>query len=142
MTARKKKPAPKKPAKKKKKTGAQANNKNALKHGFYSAFFSREEKFRLDLQPALDILAEINLARVLLDKLKDEISFKEISRTDNNGSNYRDDHYLSQLSKATDLMVSIATLTRTDYLIHPDKKGSVQTSILTALEELRLEMGI
>ena len=139
MTARKKKPAPKMPARSK---GAQANNKNALKHGFYASKFSRDEKSRLDLQPALDMLSEINLLRVLLDKLKNEISFKEISRTDNNGDNYRDDHYLSQLSRVADLATSVATLTRTDYLIHPDKKGNVQISILTALEELRLEMGI
>lgn len=143
MTSKRSNPTDKrKPkAKNKRKPGAPANNKNALKHGFYSKNFSADEKKRLEDQGALDVLGEINLIRVMLDKLKEQIDFTEVTRLDNNASEYRDDHYLSQLNTLSAMTGSIATLVRTHYLTH-GKSGDIQSSILAALEELRLEMGI
>lgn len=133
--------AKRKPKKRKPGAGAKANNKNALKHGYYSKTFTADEKKRLDDQGALDVLAEINLIRVSADKLKDQISFDEVTRTDNNGTEFRDAHYLAQLNTLSAMTTAIATLVRTHYLTH-GKSGDIQSSILAALEELRLEMGI
>lgn len=124
----------------KRKRGAQPANKNALKHGFYSKNFTTAEKKSLDTTET-NVLSEINLIRVMLTRLEEQISFKEIIRTDNNGTEFRDAHYLAQLNTLTAMTGSIATLVRTHYLTH-GKGGDVQTSILAALEELRLEMGL
>lgn len=123
------------------KKGAQPKNKNALKHGYYSKQFSADEKARLDGADNLDVLAEINLIRVQIDRLTEQISFDEIMRVDQNGSEFRDSHYLQQLNTLSAMTGSMATLVRTHYLTH-GKSGDIQTSILTALEELRLEMGL
>jgi len=133
---------PRKPrAKKGRKPGAQPNNKNALRHGFYAKSFTVEENKRLDEQTSIDVQAEINLIRVMLDKLKEQISFDEITRLDNNQSEFRDSHYLNQLNTLSAMTQSLSTLVRTHYLTH-GKSGDIQDSILRALEELRLEMGL
>jgi hypothetical protein len=128
-------------SKPKKKRGGQIGNKNAERHGFYGTHFTADENKRLDSQDSIDVLAEINLIRVCVDKLSNQISFDEITRTDNNGTEFRDGHYLQQLNTLSAMTQSIATLVRTHYLTH-GKSGDVQSSILAALEELRLEMGI
>jgi hypothetical protein len=139
MTARtKRKPK----AKSGRKQGAQPGNKNALRHGFYQTHFSRDESKRLDdLTDEIEIIAEINLIRVYLDRLTEQISFDEITRTDNNGTQFRDTHYLQQLNTLSAMTQSMATLIRTHCLTH-GRSGDIQSSILTALEELRLEMGL
>lgn len=122
--------------------GAQPGNKNAMRHGFYQKRFSTEEAKRLDGQKdSLDVMAEINLIRVFLDRLTEQISFDEITRTDNNGAEYRDGHYLQQLNTLSAMSTSLTTLIRTHYLTH-GKSGDIQNTIFEALEELRLEMGI
>lgn len=132
----------KKPVRKRKPGGgAKKGNKNALRHGFYSKDFTTDQKKRLDDSDSIDVLAEINLIKVCIDKLKEEISFDEITRSDNNGTTYRDSHYLSQLNTLAIMTGSIATLVRTHYLTH-GKNGDIQSSILEALEQIRLEMGI
>jgi uncharacterized protein YjcR len=139
MTA-KRKPKPKTG----RKQGAQTQNKNAQRHGFYSKSFSADETKRLDAQDekdVLDVLSEINLIRVCVERLNDQISFEEITRTDGNGTEFRDTHYLAQLNTLSAMTQSIATLVRTHFLTR-GKSGDVQQSILTALEELRLEMGL
>lgn len=135
------KPRKKPRTKSKRKPGAQSGNKNALRHGFYSKTFTADENKRLDEQTTIEVEAEINLIRVCLDKLKHELSFDEIIRTDANQSEFRDGHYLQQLNTLTLMTQSISTLVRTHYLIH-GKSGDIQSSILQALEELRLEMGL
>lgn len=117
------------PKKRKRKSGAQPNNKNALKHGFYSRQFSKDEKSRLDLQDSTDVLAEINLLRIYVDRIAEHLSIKTKPTDD-------DLKILNTLSLITQ---SISTLTRTHYLIR-GKSGDVQDSILRALEEIRLEM--
>ncbi len=122
--------------------GAQKGNKNALRHGFYSKHFTAEEKQRLDtFTDSLDITAEINLVRMCLDRLTEQISFDEVSYMDDKGNELRNDHYLKQLNTLSAMTQSLATLTRTHYLTH-GKSGDIQSSILAALEELRLVMGI
>lgn len=123
------------------KQGAQPNNKNALKHGFYSKQFSAEQNKRLDQQATIDVEAEINLIRICLDNLQQQLSFKEVTRTDDKGNEYRDGHYLLQLNTLAIMTQSISTLVRTHYLIR-GKSADIQTTILQALEEIRLEMGI
>lgn len=124
-----------------KKPGAQSNNKNAQKHGFYSKDFTTDQKKRLDGQTVIDVEAEINLIRVMLDNLKEQVSFDKVTRQDNNGADFRDTHYLQQLNTIALMTQSISTLVRTHYLIR-GKSGDIQSSILQALEEIRLEMGI
>lgn len=121
--------------------GGQTGNKNALRHGFYSKTFSSEEKKRLDLTASIDIESEIALIRICLDKLKDQISFEEVIRKDDKGNETRDNHYIQQLNTLAIMTQSISTLVRTHYLIK-GKSGDIQDTILHALEELRLEMGI
>jgi len=48
----------------KKKRGAQPQNQNARKHGFYSALFKARERALLDQIPAADLSAEIELIRL------------------------------------------------------------------------------
>jgi hypothetical protein len=127
-------------AKSAKKRGGQSGNKNRLRHGFYSKSFTADENKRID-SAELDVLAEINLIRVMLSRLENQISFKETTRTDNNGAEYRDAHYLAQLHTLSAMTTNIATLIRTHHLMN-DKTGDVTISIMAALEELRIEMGI
>lgn len=129
------------------KPGGKPGNKNALKHGFYSKQFSAEQNSRLNDQKPGDVESEINLNRVCLDRLYNQIDMDPVYQQgkDADGlmieTNQRDDHYLKQLNTLSIISQSIATLIRTQHLIH-GKSGDVQDSILRALEELRLEMGI
>ncbi len=134
MSKRRKK---EKPAKR----GAQEGNKNALKHGFYAKAFSPEEIARLDVTDPLDVAAEVALNRVLIDRLQAQINFTAETRSDSNGNQIRDEHYLRQLSALAAMTAAQGSLVRTQYLVK-GKAGDVQQAILTALEELRLEMGI
>jgi meiotically up-regulated gene 157 (Mug157) protein len=123
------------------KAGAQAGNKNALRHGFYSKSFTPDENKRLDSQDPTDVKAEIALIRVCIDKLKNELDFDASWHKDTNGNQTRDDHYLKALNTLSIMTQSLSTLTRTHYLVR-GKSGDVADSIMRALEELRLEMGI
>ncbi len=49
----------------KRKRGAQPENKNALRHGFYSSAFKARELQFLDKMPLTDLSAEIELIRVM-----------------------------------------------------------------------------
>lgn len=54
------------------KRGAQANNKNAFKHGFYSKHFKELEKKALESVSASDLTPEIDLLRVNINRLMEE----------------------------------------------------------------------
>ena len=84
--------------KSKRKRGAQPNNKNALRHGFYANKFTADENSRLDNQQPTDLTAEIALMRVYVDRLSNELDFSPIERTDAQGNTSRDMHYLNQLN--------------------------------------------
>jgi hypothetical protein len=137
---KKRKPASRKP-------GAQPGNKNAEKHGFYAKRFNFDETKRLEGTERLSIESEIDLLRVCLDRLTSELDFDAVylMGKDENGApiqtQQRDSHYLQQLNTLSLMAQSLATLARTHYLTR-GKGGTVETSILEALEELRLEMGI
>jgi len=145
MTPKPKPPRDRAPGARKKakrKRGAQPGNKNAERHGFYSKSFTPDESSRLDAFGAdLSLIAEINLNKVMIDRLQSEISFAIKTISDSNGNSLRDDHYLRQLSTLAAMTAAQASLVRTQYLVK-GKAGDVQQSILAALEELRLEMGI
>lgn len=51
------------------KRGAQPNNRNAFKHGFYSKHFKGLEKKALESVSASDLTPEIDLLRVNMDRL-------------------------------------------------------------------------
>ncbi len=51
-----------------KKRGAQPNNKNAYKHGFYSKYFSAFESKALSDLPLTDVSNELGLMRVQIDR--------------------------------------------------------------------------
>jgi hypothetical protein len=125
------------------KSGGQPGNKNAMRHGFYANRFTDEQKKKLDGQDATDLQAEINLIRVCLDQLYDQLYFEAeyLPNKDGGQSNIRDDHYLKQLNTLSIMTQSLSTLARTQYLIK-GKGGDVADAIMHALEELRLEMGI
>ncbi len=131
---------PRKKEKSKRKRGAQQGNKNAQKHGFYSKQYTVEETRRLSADNG-ETISEIILLKVMIDRLSQEISFDPKTISDSNGNSMRDDHYLRQLNTLSAMTTSQATLLRTQYLIK-GKTGDLQTAILTALEELRLEMGL
>lgn len=114
-----------------KKPGAQPGNKNALRHGFYAKNFTKDENERLDLTDKIDVTSEIALIRVCIDRLKDHLSLDKKP----------DDETLKALNTLSLMTQSISTLTRTHYLIR-GRSGDVHDSILRALEELRLEMGL
>jgi len=126
---------------KSRKQGGQPGNKNAMRHGFYAKRFTAEEQTRLDSQDSTDVQAEIALIRVCMDRLTNELNFKIVTTVDMQGNITRDDHYLKQLNTLGLMTQSLSTLTRTHYLIK-GKGGDVADAIMTALEELRLEMGI
>ena len=123
------------------KPGAQAGNKNALRHGFYAKGFTADESKRLDKEKADDVLSEIALLRVCIGKLQKELDFDAKTIVDSNKNDMRDDHYLRQLNTLGIMTQSLSTLTRTHYLTR-GRSGDVTDSILRALEELRLEMGL
>ena len=131
----------KKKEKSTRKRGGQQGNKNALKHGFYSKSYKPDEVKRLNENDATDLFSEISLLRVMTDRLQAEISFDTQTLTGANGNNVQDDHYLRQLHTLSAMTTSLATLIRTQYLTR-GKSGDLQSSILAALEELRLEMGL
>lgn len=123
------------------KPGAQKGNKNAEKHGFYSKNFTPDETKRLATSDRYSLDDEIDLLRVCIDRLNQELSFDEIERTDSQGNTIRDAHYLQQLNTLSIMTQSISTLIRTHYLTR-GKGGAVETGIMEALEELRIEMGL
>jgi hypothetical protein len=131
----------KKKAKTGKRSGGQPGNKNALRHGFYSNAFTADENKRLDTTDQIDVTSEIALLRVCIDRLQKELDYDALEHKDQQGNISRDDHYLRQLNTLGIMTQSLSTLTRTHYLTK-GRAGDVHDSILKALEELRLEMGL
>jgi hypothetical protein len=62
----------------KKNRGGQKNNKNALKHGFYSELLSPAEIARLNKIKGVDLDDEVKLLRSLTYKLAEQIDTKQI----------------------------------------------------------------
>jgi hypothetical protein len=121
--------------------GAKPGNKNALKHGFYSKHFNITENKRIEGSDTFSIEGEIELIRVCIDRLAKELSFENITHTDEKGNESRDRHYLEQLDTLSIMTQSLSTMIRTHHLTR-GKGGVVEKGILDAMEELRLEMGL
>ena len=122
----------------KRKHGGQPGNKNAQKHGFYSRHYQAEEKTRLDESDNLSVEDELDLLRLYMDRLADQLSFERVDVT-TQGNTIRDSHYLQQLNTLSLMAQTRATLVRTHYLTR-GKGGNIEQTILEALEEIRLEM--
>lgn len=114
-----------------KKPGAQPGNKNAEKHGFYSKHFSKDESIRLADTDRMSIEGEIDLIRVYIDRLASIVSAKDKLSDDD----------LKALNTLSLMTQSISTMIRTHYLTR-GKGGVIESTIMEALEELRLEMGL
>jgi|SRR3970282_314139 len=132
---------PKKKGKNGRNAGAQPGNKNAQKHGFYSRQFSTTESKRLEGQDRFTIEDELDLLRVCMDRLTEQLSFDEITHRDDKGNYTRDNHYLQQLNTLSLMTQSLSTMIRTHYLTR-GKGGTLEQGIMEALEELRLELGL
>lgn len=98
----------------KRKAGAPPGNLNALKHGFYSRFFTVTELTDIEaLNP--DLTAEIALLRVITRRLFDRLSFME---EDSNKLDIED--YESLTSCLTSSIVRLATIMRTNLFLTGD----------------------
>ena len=113
----------------KKKRGGQSGNKNALKHGFYSAYFRTAEKrdFNAEYQ---DLTSEINLARAMARRLTKNILPKMDNLTE------EDIPTANLLLNATK---AIATLKRTQAIL-THGLSDVEKAILQAIMELEDEL--
>jgi len=114
----------------KRRQGAQPGNKNAEKHGFYSKNFSSEETTRLANSDLHSVEHEIELLRIYVSRISELVPLDEIGENE-----------LKALNTLSLLTQSISTMIRTHYLTR-GKGGVVEKSIMDALEELRLEMGL
>jgi len=148
-----------------KRPGAQPGNKNALKHGFYAERFTTAEKERLELQDPTDVEGEIAFLRVCLNRLGEQMNFEipdpiatiidaeenldlatpseifDLATQEKAMPARADEHLLKQLNTAANISLAIATLTRTQHIIH-GKTGEVTDAIKDAFEQIRLDMGL
>jgi hypothetical protein len=107
----------------KRKRGAQPGNNNAVRHGFYSRFFTRAEMSGLDSDVKGEFHDEINLARVNAIRLAEVLQdYKSMSIEDFIAASNALSHYLDR----------IRSLTRAQKFIYQN-----QTTIEQALEELK-----
>lgn len=113
------------------KPGAQPGNKNALRHGFYAKAFTKDESARLDLNDEIDVLSEIALIRVCIDRLKEHLEL----------TSKPDDNALKMLNTLSVMTQSISTLARTQYLI-TGRQGGILDDIEEAFAQIRMEHGI
>ena len=107
----------------KRKRGAQPGNSNAVRHGFYSRFFTRAEMSGLDSDVKGEFHDEINLARVNAIRLAEVLQdYKSMSIEDFIAASNALSHYLDR----------IRSLTRAQKFIYQN-----QTTVEQALEELK-----
>ena len=115
------------------KPGAKKGNKNAEKHGFYSKQFTLDESNRLADSDLLSLESEIELINVFMDRLATLLP-EQFTRQ-------QLDNDLKSLNTLALMMQSKSTMIRTHYLTK-GRGGLIEQTILEALEELRIEMGI
>jgi hypothetical protein len=123
------------------KPGAQPGNQHALKHGFYSRHFNANETDRIEEGERYSLDNEIDLLRVCIDRLTEQLKFEKENTTDRHGNTITDDYNLKSLNTLSLMAQGVSTMIRTHYLTK-GKGGTVELSILQALEELRDELGI
>ncbi len=115
-----------------------SGNKNALKHGFYAKRLSASEKERAEGVDSGDFSGEIVMLRAVVDRIFVRVSKRGL---DANSTDKIDEGTLKTLGTLALVMQSMATMARAHYLIFGNS-SEVERSILDALEELRMEMGI
>ena len=113
-----------------KKKGAQPGNKNALKHGFNSAYFRTAEKRDFPRIDAESLESEIMLLRAMLRRLTRGVA----SKLDSLGE---DDVPTARL--LLDTSKAIATLARTQAIL-THGLSDVESAILQAIMELDDEL--
>jgi hypothetical protein len=128
------------------KGGAPKGNQNAAKHGFYSRLYKGDEGDRIAaLEDKYSLDGEIDLLRVCIDRLAEQLEFNKetLTLTNRDGSTQEvsDDYNLRSLNTFSTMTQALATLVRTHYLTK-GKGGEVELGIMRALEELRVEMGL
>ena len=111
------------------KKGAQPGNKNALKHGFYSAYFRPAEKRDFSRFDDETLQSEINLVRAVLRRLTRGVAHK----MDKLGE---DDIGIARL--LLDTTKTLATLKRTQAIL-THGLSDVEEAILQAIMELEDE---
>lgn len=146
-----------------KKRGAPIANTNALKHGFYSKRYRAEEKERLDGVSTTDVKSEIAFLRVCMDRLAQKMGMVLIDEnsdasgaaniaTNSDPADLATTHTksdvgptteqdLKELNTLSNMAQSLATLVRTQHLIHGGK-GEIDDAIKRALDEIRADMEI
>jgi hypothetical protein len=128
------------------KPGSQPGNQKALKHGFYSRLWKGDEAQRIaDLEDKYNLDGEIDLLRVFINRLAEKLEvhkeYYTVTDKAGNVSEIPDDYNLRALNTFSSMTQALATVIRTHYLTK-GKGGTVETGIMQALEELRLEMGL
>ncbi len=116
-------PSPTKPSRKA--SGGQPGNKNALKHGFYSALFTPEEVERFSGSP--ELRDEQQLLRATAFRIARHLRFDTLNQAELNGAF----HLLLAIQR-------IATIERTIQLSH-GRGGELGKTILEALQEMNPE---
>ena len=123
------------------KRGGQRNNKNAMRHGFFSKRFTAEESNDL---PEIDIgviTSQINLLQVCIDRLIAKLEIKIETYTDMQGNTFTKDHYLHQLNSLTTMSLAVGTHYRTTLLAN-GKTGQIDTDIMEAIRLVQIDLGI
>jgi len=118
-----------------KKRGAQPGNTNALKHGFYSRFFTDGECTDLsEISP--DLVGEIAMLRVLNLRV-----FARLSNMETVPKEYDHDKYLDFASLLSSVSVRLSTLLRANQFLTGHSLSSGE-ELKLALEDAIREMGI
>jgi hypothetical protein len=113
------------------KRGAQPDNKNAFKHGFYSEQFKRGERLALDKLSVTDLSGEIEFVRVYL---------KRFLEAQNNLPQPLDfESQLSVLRAITFSAESIKSMIRTQIVLA--QVGRESTEVMAKLMEISAEEG-
>ena len=107
----------------KRKRGAPPENKNAVKHGFYSKALHEAERVSLEQAVAVEgVDEEIALLRYKLAELLE--------------------NYPDRIDLQVDIASAIARLVRTRYQISKEQKKSLKEAIAKVLTEVAVPLGI
>jgi len=104
------------------KGGGQPANKNAQKHGFYSALYTRDEQKRLSGKPRTE--HDLEMLRTLAYRIARHLHFKTLAKTE-----------LAGAGTLTLIMQLVNTSERT-LLLAKGKGGEIGKTILEALMDL------
>ena len=117
---------------KRRKPGGQPGNTNALKHGFYTKYFSLAERRGLQAAEGLVLGDEIGLLRVLIRRFVEQIQA-------NQGVSLNES--VQHLAVISEAMSRLASLLRTDHMLGGSETDtfmmSLNRAMTSVLEELR-----